>query len=137
MNGIYDDARYKLLTANLNWLVADLLLVAWGGTPNFVKTDSTIASIKARGGTALGYSMEITEQAVSLNGTAQTNDVVIPEVPIGPAVTWFTMCVKQTPQDNSPLILFIDEATELPFEPNGLDMVVSPDWLQNRGWWLP
>ena len=137
MNGIYDEARVKSLTANLNWLTTDLMLVAWAGSPSFVPTDKFVADIKARGAVVLGYSLAITEQMVSTDGTAQTNAVVIPTVPVGSPVTWFTMCTKNTPVDNSELILFVDQADGLPFEPNGLDMVVTPDWLQNRGWWRP
>ena len=31
----------------------------------------------------------------------------------------------------------IDEAFELPFVPNGLDLVIQPDWLSARGWFRP
>ena len=76
-----------------------------------------------------GSSLPITSQTVAPDGTAQTNQVIIPGVPIGAPITFFTM------SDADQLILFIDEAVELPFVPNGLDMVVQPDWLEQRGWW--
>ena len=48
---------------------------------------------------------------------------------IGDPITFFTM------SDGLDLVLYIDEALDLPFIPNGLDMVVQPDWLDQRGWW--
>jgi hypothetical protein len=30
--------------------------------------------------------------------------------------------------------LFIDDAEGLPFTPNGLDVLIEPDWLLERGW---
>lgn len=135
-NSIYDDARYKLLTAGLNWTTIPLRLAAWGGTPNFVAADKTLANISAR--TPLrGYSQPITSQTVDPGGTAQTNQVVIPKVPVGTDVTWFTMVRDVGLQTAAQLILYIDDAVELPFTPNGLDIVVQPDWLKQRGWFRP
>ena len=49
-------------------------------------------------------------------------------------VTWMTIAGTQVPHDSSRLILFVDEAMELPFTPNGLDLLITPDWLAQRGW---
>jgi hypothetical protein len=137
VNNIYDDARVKLLTAAFNWPVTDLVLTAWPGTPNFVATDKTLSQITARGFTARGHSQAVTSKTVSADGTAQTNQVLIPTVPVGASVTWFTMSKRMATIALSELILYIDEAVELPFVPNGLDLIVNPDWLSNRGWWKP
>lgn len=136
-NEIYDLARVQLLTAALDWTAIDLQLIAWSGTPDFKPTDTKLADIKARGGVELGTSMAIVWKGVSADGSAQTDDVVIPSVPIGPAVTWFTLGRSGSPHDNGQPILFIDDAVNLPFTPNGLDMVVTPDWLLSRGWFKP
>lgn len=137
VNNIYDFARYQLMTAALNWPTASLQLVAWAGTPNFIAVDKTISDIKGRGNTELGYSMVIAAGTVAADGSGQTNNVVIPSVPIGPSVTWFTMGRTGSPHDTGQLILYIDDAVNLPFVPNGLDLVVTPDWLQGRGWFKP
>ena len=137
MNSVYDETRVRLLTASLDWAALDLMLSAWAGTPDYTPTDTTIANIKGRGAVELGFSLPINSASVSVDGTAQTDQVVIPMVPIGPAVTWFTMSDRDAAHDQSKLIIFIDEATELPFVPNGLDLLVNPDWLQMRGWWRP
>lgn len=124
-----------MLTAGVDWIGSDLRVAAWGGVPLFVEADDALADIQARGYTKLGDSLPITSKTVSANGTAQTNQVVIPGVPVGQLVTWFTMYKKVGLGDE--LILYVDEAYELPFDPNGLDMVVQPDWFQNRGWFRP
>lgn len=135
MNSIYDKARLLLATAGLDWRATDLVLVAWAGVPKFVKTDLTVANIVTRGVTTLlGYSLTITTKAVAADGAMQTNDVVIPAVPVGPAVTHFTMCRRNATPNLSELLLYVDQAEGLPFDPNGLDMVVTPDWSLNRGW---
>lgn len=135
MNVPYDQARFWLVRAELNWPFTDLVLVGWAGTPNFVKTDKTVAQIVARGlTTLLGFSLAITQKGVAPDGAAQTNDVIIPDVPVGPMLSHFTMCRRNATPNLSELILFIDEAEGLPFTPNGLDIEVTPDWLQQRGW---
>lgn len=132
MNNVYDDARVKLLTALFDWTAYDLRLVAWSGTPSFLPTEKTVSQITGRGYAISGTSQVITSKTVSVNGTAQTNQLLLPAVPVGPPVTWFTMTKAGTD-----LILYIDDAEGLPFTPNGLDVPVTPDWLSNRGWWRP
>jgi hypothetical protein len=129
MNNVYDVARYRLMTSAFDWRAANLVLTAWSGTPVFSATDETIADVATHGPVERGSSLPITSKTVASNGTAQTNQVVIPDVLIGDPVTFFTM------SDGDELVLFIDEATELPFVPNGLDMLVQSDWLEQRGWW--
>lgn len=136
-NNIYDIARYQLMTAALNWPTINLQLVAWSGTPTFIAGDKLLSDIKARGNIELGYSMVIAAGTVATDGTGQTDDILIPSVPIGPTVTWFTMGRVGAPHDAGQLILYIDDAVNLPFVPNGLDLLVTPDWLQNRGWFKP
>ncbi len=134
-NAPFDQARYFWATAGLDWRVTDLVLVAWAGTPNFVKTDKTVADIVTRGVTTLlGFSQVITAKSVAADGAMQTNDVIIPGVPVGPAVTHFTMCRRNATPNLSELLLFVDDALGLPLDPNGLDIEVTPDWLQQRGW---
>ena len=135
MNTVYNYARYKLMTGSFDWTATDLMLTAWSGTPTFVAVDKTIANVVAHGLTERGSSLPITAKSVLADGTAQTNQVVIPAVTIGAPITFFTMSERKPTHAQSELILYIDEAIELPFIPNGLDMVVQPDWLSKRGWW--
>ena len=137
MNNIYDLARVQLLTSDFDWRTIDARLVAWSSPPDFSPGDETVGGLAGRGNVVVGYSDEITSQQVSPDGTAQTNRVLIPNSVVGPPVRWFTM-VKHAPvQDDAQLILYVDEAAGLPFDHRGLDIVVQPDWLQERGWWRP
>jgi hypothetical protein len=129
MNQPYDVARRRFVTAALNWTALDLRLTAWGGVPQFVATDTTLANITGRGTPLLGTSLPVLVKTVTSDGTVQTDAVVIPDVPVGPDVTHFTLG-----EVSAALILFIDQALDLPFTPNGLDIVVQPDWLEQRGW---
>jgi hypothetical protein len=130
LNQPYDVARYRFLTAGLNWPALNLRLSAWGKAPHFVATDEVLSDITTRNVTTLlGTSLPITVKAVAPDGTAMTNGVVIPTVPVGPDVTHFTMS-----EANGALLLYIDDALDLPFTPNGMDIVIQPDWLSKRGW---
>jgi hypothetical protein len=137
MNDVYDHARYQLLTAQLNWASIPLVLSAWSGTPTFNPAHQTISNIISAGFTERGHSLAVTQQSVAVDGTAQTNTVIIPGVTVGAPITWFTMAQKNATHTLSMLILYIDEAEGLPFEADGLDMAVTPDWLENKGWWRP
>jgi hypothetical protein len=129
-NTIYDIARNWFALARIDWTVANLILLAYAGPPIFHPEDETVADIAAHGETTLiGTSQAMLTQTVSREGYLQTSNVVIPNVPIGDPLTHFVMTLSA----NTPL-LFIDDATDLPFTPNGLDIVVTPDWLERRGW---
>jgi hypothetical protein len=130
MNSIYDTARYRFATAGLDWTQIPLILLAYSGTPLFVPEDQTVAAIDGRGQTLrIADSQAILSKAVSPEGYLQTGNVVFETIPIGYPITHFVMSMSAT----LPL-LFIDDAVDLPFEPNGLDVVITPDWLEQRGW---
>jgi hypothetical protein len=138
LNNIYDHARLLLLTGDLDWRVTDIVVTAWPGAAVFVPTDVTIADIKARGYAERGSSLPITGMAASVDGTAETDAVVLPAVPIGPDITWFTLSRRNATPDFSELILYLDDMEgQLPFTANGLDVVLQPDWLEARGWFRP
>jgi len=134
MNEIYDIQRYEQKTAGFDWTKIPLMLTAWSGTPVFKAYHKTISEIVAAGCTERGSSLPITYQHVHNDGTAQTNQVLIPKVPIGAPITFFTMSKRTVPHQAAELILFLDDVYLLPFIANGLDLIVTPDWLQNRGW---
>lgn len=134
MNQPYDKTRYQFVTGAFTWTAIDLVLAALSGTPDFVPGDTQIASIVGRGGVVLGYSQPILNKTVVPDGTVQTGPVVIPTVPVGPDITWFVLAKRFITPNLSEPIYFIDDAYTLPFTPNGLDVIVQPDWLQQRGW---
>ena len=136
-NNLYDDSRYKMMSASFNWGAIDLMLVAWSGTPSYIATEKTVQAIVNRGYTVRSTSTTITSKTIAADGTGQTNQVVLPAVAIGPNITWFTMVKKLGTTNASELILFVDTAETFPFVANGLDLVVQPDWLTKRGWFKP
>jgi hypothetical protein len=130
VNSIYDTARQRFALALIDWSTAPLVLLAYSGEPVFHAEDATITDITDRGETLLiSTSQDIVTQNVSAQGYLQTDNVVFEAVPIGYPITHFIMTLSAV----TPL-LFIDEAYDLPFVPNGLDVVVTPDWLEQRGW---
>ena len=137
MNALYDKPARDMMNNQFIW-DKDMVLAAWTGEPMYVPTHVTLAHLRsATGAIEVGVSLPITERTVAPDGTGQTNSVVIPGIPIGPDVTWFTLIATKTTPELGELILFIDEAVGLPFEPNGLDLIVQPDWITKRGWFRP
>jgi hypothetical protein len=136
-NNLYDAQRRFMLLSNFNWTTMALRLLAWSGTPSFVATDTTVNNLIGRGYTIRGTSLDVLGKAVTTTGVAQTSAITIPDVPVGNNITWFTMVKFNASPNAQELILFIDDAFELPFVPNGNDMLVRPDWAQERGWFRP
>jgi hypothetical protein len=137
MNALYDQVREWLLTANLNWLATDPLLVAWTGKPIFEPDQRFVSDIVTVGGDFLAASEDIIGPTVGTGGYAQTTPALFRALPIGPPITWFTLCLNAPILDNAQLVAFIDVGVNLPYSPNGLDVLVQPDWLQSRGWFRP
>jgi len=137
LNNIYNAARHRLPLALLNWTTIDLMLTAWSGDAKtaFFPADLYIGTLVSHGLVERGSSLPITSKTVAADGTAQTNQVVIPKVAIGAPITFFTMSERKPTHSPCELILFIDQSMGLPFIANGLDLVVQPDWLSKRGWW--
>jgi hypothetical protein len=137
MNALYDGAARSMMLGQFSWMSPYLMVVAWTGTPDYVATDNTIADIKGRGGTDIGSSMTIEGQAVAPDGTGKTDRVLIPGIPVGEAATWLTLCIRGSTFDDSRLVFFADEVEGFPFAPNGLDLLIQPDWITQRGWFRP
>jgi hypothetical protein len=122
-------------SAQLNWATEKLVLIVWSGPPTFIETDTAISAIVTRATTvAAGHALPINSKTVTPEGYLQTDSVLVPQVPVGPDITHFIMAnYVSTWNDGAPL-LYVDEAENLPFTPNGLDILITPDWVQHRGW---
>lgn len=136
-NEVYDRIAKAMLGGQFDWTNTDMFLVAWTGPQNFVAADEKLSQITARGSVILGMSMPINSKAVTDTGMAQSDTIVIPNIPIGPPVTFFTMHEVYDVFDDSPPVFYVDDSLDLPYLPNGLDMYVQPDWLRSRGWFRP
>jgi len=135
VNNIYDTARFKFATAGLNWNTAPLFLLAYSGNPDFHAEDGFISDITTRATTTfVQQSQAIIGKNVSPQGYLQTGTVMFEEVPIGLPITHFIMASVPAALSAGVPLLFFDEAYDLPFTPNGLDIPVTPDWFQQRGW---
>lgn len=137
MNQIYDISRYSMLTNQFDWLTFNLLLYLFSGSPVFDPTDITMADVTAANPGLVGTSQPVLGNAVTADGTAQTGPVLVPLVPIGPNVTFMVMAIATGVFATGKPVLLVDDAEGLPFTPNGLDMVIQPDWAQARGWYRP
>lgn len=136
-NAVYNRVAKLMLSSGFDWSSTDMFLVAWTGPHNYVADDEKLSHITQRGSVIIGMSLPINQKMVSDSGVAQSDTVVIPNVPIGPPVTFFTMHEVYAVFDDSPPVFYIDDSLDLPFNPNGLDMYVQPDWLRQRGWFRP
>lgn len=139
MSDIYDRVRYAMLTGAFDWTALELRLVAWSGELDFDAGDTDVEDMATRAlATPLGYSLPVTGLTVTTDGRAQTDPIVIPGLTFGQEITFFTFVeYNEADEDASTMVLFIDDAFELPFATNGLDITVQPDWIEERGWWRP
>jgi hypothetical protein len=132
MNQMYDDARERLLKAQLNWQNLTLVLLAFDLTSySYVSTHLTQANI----GTPVGVSQTLTSPLVSPGGYARTNAGVFIAIPVGPSVKFLVLAEQHATPANRRLIAYTNIASGLPFTPNGGDWVVKPDWANSQGWW--
>lgn len=135
MNRVYDVARFKFATAGINWNTAALRVLAYSDDPIFFPADTQIADITARAVTTLvSTSQPVTGKNVTTQGYLQTGNIVFPLVPIGLPITHMIIVDMPAAIEVATPLIYIDDAYDLPFVPNGLDVVVTPDWLQQRGW---
>lgn len=135
-NGIYDKARLRLLSGLFNWQSMECVVTAWQGPLWFDPTDQTIAHLRMHGPIDIGYSLPMLGMLATAKGHATSGPAVIPTPPVG-GISFLTLSEAQTPIEQSELILYIDTGFELPFFSNGLDVIVQPDWLAQRGWFRP
>jgi hypothetical protein len=135
-NSLFNIARYKFATGTLNWSPAlNLVLIAWGGDPVFYETDTSVAAIIARAETTvIAHSQDMAGIAVTSSGWLQSGPALLPTVPIGPPVTHLIIATKALSWNDGTPLIYIDTGIDLPFTPDGLDVLIQPDWTEERGW---
>lgn len=129
-NALYDKARERFLTAQLNWSTDTIraVLVDTGiYTPNLTAHEylSDISS-SAR----ISTSSAFTGKTVA-GGAADANDVTFTSVS-GNSIEAIVIYRDTGTEGTSPLIAYIDTATGLPITPNGGDIIVTWDNGPNR-----
>jgi hypothetical protein len=140
MSALYDSIRERLLYGTFSWQTADLEVEAWSAgvfDPKHIR----VSDITAAGGVKQSKStLLVGPPWVVAGGYAAADSVILPGsgFTVGATISYLTLSDKSGSNTSDPLlILFIDDAEGLPFVANGLDYVVTPDWLLRRGWWRP
>lgn len=132
MNSLYAKPREQFAKAQFDWVTKVVHLFAWRGLYVFDESHVTAADVANAGGESVMAGPPLIGQVVKPGGYCSSNPTVLPAVPVGLPVTFFTLL-----DGSSNLIAYIDEGIGLPFTPNGLDWLVQPDWLPLRGWFRP
>lgn len=137
-NKLYGVSKSKMLSADFDWNATDWRLTAWSGTPDYSLADITIGNITARGlATLRGYGLSLTGKTFGSAGIARSNPAVIPGITAGFTITFFVLCKFNATQLLSEPLMYIDDAVNLPWVSNGLDLTVQPDLAQGGGWFTP
>jgi len=137
-NRPYASIRERLLYAAFSWPSAELELQAWAGG-NYNETHTHVSDLVAAGGVPSSKSLDPISCWVIAGGYAATDSVILPGngFHVGEVISFLTLSDKGGAALDPALVLFIDDAATLPIVANGLDVVVTPDWLLHRGWWRP
>ena len=130
-NTLYDSAREKFLTGQINWLeqTIKILLVYSSGYNVEPATHTSLASIPPEA--------RVTPSGITLTnktataGAADGADVTFTAV-TGGSIKAIVGYVDGDSEADSPLLFYIDTATGLPITPNGGDIIVTWDNGANR-----
>ena len=129
-NALYDKARERFLTAQLNWSTDTIkaVLVDTGVyTPNLASHEY-LSDIS--GSARISTSSALTGKTTA-SGAADANDVTFTSVS-GASIEAIVLYKDTGTEGTSPLIAYIDTATGLPITPNGGDIIVTWDSGPNR-----
>jgi hypothetical protein len=129
-NALYDKARERFLTGQLNWssnTIKAVLVTSSIYTVNLTSHEF-LADIgpSARIATSSAFSGKTTT-----GGAADANDVTFTSVS-GAVVNAIVLYYDTGVEGTSPLIAYIDTATGLPITPNGGDIIVTWDNGSNK-----
>jgi hypothetical protein len=132
INALYDNARERMLSAQLNWASLNLLMTAWGGDPETSFDPSHLTQTVL--GTPLATSQPILTPDVRPGGYAQSSKALFPAIAMGTSVQFVVLCEANATPANRRLIAYLSDVSGLPFIPNGGDYLLKPDWLFSQGW---
>lgn len=135
MNQPYDIARYRAATGALNWPALDLRLVAFHGTPVFSAAAATIQQVIDLGGVVkAGHSLTALAKSVDSQGYCKTGPIVFDSTTAAVTLTMFVLAIHNATENLSIPLLYIDTGMNIPFDTDGLELVLQPDWAFERGW---
>lgn len=128
-NILYDSAREKFLTANLNWLSETIkAILVDTGAYTVSAAHSHLSDIP--GGAIIGSAVTLSNKSAT-GGAADANDLTFSTVS-GTTIEAVVLYVESGSAATSQLIAYIDSATGLPISPNGGDIIVTWDNGPNK-----
>ena len=132
VNQLYDNARERLLKAQLNWPAITPIMLAYTGDPttSFIPTHLTQANL----GTPYAVSQVMTSPIVMTGGYASSDAANFAAIPVGTAVTFFVLAEDNATPASRKFLAFLGDLNNLPLIPNGGGYLVKPDWSFTRGW---
>ena len=122
-NARYGYAWQQFLEGNIDWATGNfkVALVTSGYTPNF-STDQFLSVIG--GGNIVATSANLTGLGAALFGVATAANVTFSAVS-GSTASYIVIYQDTGNPATSPLLIFIDTATNLPVTPNGGNIVIQ------------
>lgn len=132
INSLYNDARERMLSSQLNWATMPLVMLAYklDPTTSFDPTDLIQSDI----GTPWAVSQSMLNPIVQSGGYAKSGGAEFLTIPIG-TVTFFVLAEDLPTPTPRRLLVYLSDANNLPFISNGGDYMIKPDWLFSQGWW--
>jgi len=134
MNALYNTARERMVKGMFDWQALDVVLTAWSGPYQYDETNRYSGDIVSRKGIKRATALKNVASSATVEGIVQTAPYVFTTISIGEPVIFFTMSLRSSQVGLDELVCYLDEGFNLPYEPNGLEVVVQPDWLHQRGW---
>jgi hypothetical protein len=132
VNQVYNDARERLLNAQLNWPTLSLRMLAYTGDPEESFNPSHL--VQSDLGTPYATSQPILNPIVAVGGYARSSAAQFIAIPMGLDVQFFVLAEDNVTPASRKLIAYLADMNMLPFTPNGGDYLVKPDWLSAQGW---
>lgn len=132
-NGLYDKARERFLTSQIDWgtgsggdVIKCALVRTGGGYYNVSLTDHEYWAAVTGVSAVINTPATLTSKSTG-GGAARANQVTFSSVASGATVGAIMLYKWVSSNEDSPLVAYIDTATGLPITGNGGDIIVTWD----------
>jgi hypothetical protein len=130
VNQLYLPAKQMMLEAKLNWLADPIYVILLDTT--YYLFSANHASLDDVDGRAFVRSSPLLAGKSIINGAADAADVSVPPVMGGPIIRALILVKDGGNALDSKLIAYIDTAANLPYTPDGRNIVIIWDDGPNR-----
>ena len=134
MNALFDVARRRMLSNQLDWAQLPVRMLAFASEYEFDPAHVTVGEL---GVGAVAESEVFTNQEVTDGGYAASDQAWFQTPALSPPWLFLVMVDDSTVGTARELIAYYDTGYNLPRTINGQDQIVIPDWLNERGWFRP